>query len=341
MGQLATRIYSKEALLTQSTNCSPLEGDYSPTELMMLSPLATTISPKQRPKPYSFGRPTNNQEPLEATDTLTSSNKTLPPAVCSSQLEEQIQFLNKQLNQLKSFSENSLQQTTPAIQKFPLAHRKQVQYLQVIHLTVAQLHQDIKSEKLERQILQLMVFQHQKYTLSIQTFLANLNTGASQEPFTFDPPSAGTITSPLSLETHELLKTPAPRHILNGNSDSPSSCALSSLSDQRPLSPEPMLKAPMGILVDQLDELFNEEVSRKKSLLSGLQSNFSSLYNKIRQLVSGNSNTIPWRISSAKFIYTSAKSAYRASKPIGDKSSGYWGPIFRTHIYGYIFKIQL
>ena len=55
----------------------------------------------------------------------------------------------------------------------------------------------------------------------------------------------------------------------------------------------------------------------------------------------GNSNTIFWRICSVKFVYCSAKSAHRASKPIDDKSSGYWSPIFRTHPNGYKFLIQI
>ena len=37
------------------------------------------------------------------------------------------------------------------------------------------------------------------------------------------------------------------------------------------------------------------------------------------------------------FVYNSAKSAHRGFKTIGDKSSGYWSPIFRTDPYGYIF----
>ena len=40
-------------------------------------------------------------------------------------------------------------------------------------------------------------------------------------------------------------------------------------------------------------------------------------------------------ICSVNFVYCSAKSAHRASKPKDDKSSGYWSPIFRTHLYGY------
>ena len=51
-------------------------------------------------------------------------------------------------------------------------------------------------------------------------------------------------------------------------------------------------------------------------------------------------NTILWHISSVRLIFDSAKSAHRQSKPIDDKASGYWSPVFRTHPYGYNFNIR-
>ena len=238
------------------------------------------------------------------------------------------------MNQLKAFSESSLQQTALLIQKFPLAHLNQVQYLHSVQLTVAQLHQDLESERLERQTLQLLVCQLHKGILFLQTFFGNQNTEASPKPFTIDPPSEGTIVNLSNLETHELLNTPTPEPVVIGNSDPHISSALSSFSAQRPLSPEPTFKVPIKVRIDQLEKLLNKEVSRTRSLLSGLRSNYSFLYHKIRQLEAGNSNTIFWRICSVNFVYCSAKSAHGASKAIDDKSSGYWSPIFRTHPYG-------
>ena len=63
-------------------------------------------------------------------------------------IEEQIHSLRAQLNQLQTYSESSIQQTTPLLQ-FTLAHLKQVQYLHSVQLTVAKLHRDLESEKLE------------------------------------------------------------------------------------------------------------------------------------------------------------------------------------------------
>ena len=115
------------------------------------------------------------------------------------------------------------------------------------------------------------------------------------------------------------------------NSDPTISSAPSPSSAQHPLSPEPPFKLPIKVRIDQLEKLLNEEALRTKSLLSGLQSNYSFLHIKFRQLESRNSNTSLWRISSVKFDYNSAKLAHRASKTIDDKSSGFRSRIFRTH----------
>ena len=128
--------------------------------------------------------------------------------------------------------------------------------------------------------------------------------------------------------------------MLIGNSDPHISSALSSSSAQRPFSPEPNFKVPIKVRIGQLEKLLNEQVLRTKSLLSGLRSNYFFLYDKIRQLETGNSNTIFWRKCSVNFVYRSATSAHRASRPIDDKLSGYWSPIFRTHPYGYNFMIR-
>ena len=91
---------------------------------------------------------------------------------------------------------------------------------------------------------------------------------------------------------------------------------------------------------DALEKQIKDDLSRQKSLLSSIQSNYSFLYDKIRQLEAGANKTILWRISSVRFIFDSAKSAHRRSKPIDDKASGYWSPVFRTHPYGYNFIIR-
>ena len=305
---------------------------------MMLNPLAQIFSPKARPKPYSLGRPSANQDPesLSSIPITTSSARTPPPIACSSHLEEQIQYLNTQMNQLKTSSESSLQQTIPLIHKFPLAHLKQVQYLHSVQLTVAQLHQDLESERLERQTLQLLVCQLQKDIFFLQTFLTNQKTGTPPKQFSIDPPSAGTVTNPQVPETRELPRASTSQALLMGDSNTPK------LSDSPSNLRISQSAAPSDILskLDALEKQTKDHLSRQKSLFSSIQSNYSFLYDKIRQLEPGSNNTILWRISSVQFIFNSARSAHRQSKPINDKTTGYWSPVFRTHPYGYNFVIR-
>ena len=313
----------------------------------MLNTLAPTFSPTTKPKPYSLVRPTRDQglELLESTATATSSAKALPSVACPPQLEEQVQSLDTQMNKLKTFSESSLQQTTPLIQKFSLGHLKQVQYLHSVQLTVAQLHRDLESERLERQTLQLLVCQLQKDIFFLQTFFANQKTGTSPKPFSIDPPIAGTVTNPTVPETHESPRATAPQIILMGDSKKSNSSALPSCptpyqapsSSQRPhsaVSPEIISK------LDALEKQTKDDLSHQKSILSSIQSNYSFLYDKIRQLEAGSNNTILWRIPSLRFVFDSAKSAHRQSKPIDEKNTGYWSPVFRTLPYGYNFIVR-
>ena len=161
---------------------------------MKLNPLAPTFRPQQRPKPYSL----SGKQPLVEMDSSGLSNPPTEAAKASTSnphsqpIEEQVQSLSAQLHQLQTYSEASIQQTTPLLQKFPLAHLKQAQYLHPVQLTVAKLHQDLETEKLERQTLQLLVFQLQRDLIFTQNILMNQKSGAecrfSNNPYsTRDP----------------------------------------------------------------------------------------------------------------------------------------------------------
>ena len=122
---------------------------------MTLNPFAPTFCPRQRPKPYSLSRkhPLVEMDSSGLSDSPTKAANALASDSHPQPIEEQIHSLSAQLNQLQNYSEASIQQTTPLLQKFPLAHLKQAQYLHSVQLTVAKLHQDLESERLERQTL--------------------------------------------------------------------------------------------------------------------------------------------------------------------------------------------
>ena len=173
----------------------------------------------------------------------------------------------------------------------------------------------------------------------------NQKTGTPPKQFSIDPPSTGTVTNPSVPETHELSRASASQIILMGDSKASTSSALPSSPIPRQSSsslqtPHPEVSPDIISQFNAPEKQTKDDLSRQKSLLSSIQGNYSFLYDKIRQLEAGSNNTILWRISSVRFIFDSARSAHRQSKPIDDKASGYWSPVFCTHPYGYNFIIR-
>ena len=173
----------------------------------------------------------------------------------------------------------------------------------------------------------------------------NPKTETPPRQFSTDPPSAGTVTNPTVPETHELPQASASQIILMGDSKNPKSSALPSSPSlcqvsSSPQTPQSAVSPDLLSKFNALEEQTKGDLSRHKSPLSSIQSNYSFLYDKIRQLEAGSNNTILWRISSVRFIFDSAKLAHRQFKPIDDKTTGYWSPVFRTHPYGYNFIIR-
>ena len=178
-----------------------------------------------------------------------------------------------------------------------------------------------------------------------QSKLVNQKTGNPLKPFSIDPPSVGTVTNPSVPETHELSQAQASQIILLSDSktsdssalpSSPTSCQFS--SNPQTLQSETCPKMISKIIA--LEKQIKDDLSHQKSLILSIQSNYSFLYDNNRQLEAGSSNNIPWWIASVRFVFDSAKSAHRQSRPIDDKTSGFWSPVFRTHPYGYNCIIQ-
>ena len=160
----------------------------------------------------------------------------------------------------------------------------------------------------------------------------NPKNGTPPKKFSIDPPSAGTVTTSSVPETHELPRASASQIIQMGDSKTLKSSALaSSIPCQFSSSLQTLHPAVSPDIISKLNALetqTKDDLSRQKSLFSSIQSNYFFLYDKIRQLEAGSNNTILWRISSGRFIFDSAKSAHGLSKPIDDKASSYWSPVF-------------
>ena len=152
----------------------------------------------------------------------------------------------------------------------------------MVQLTVAQFHQDLESEKLERQTLQLLVPQLQRDITFIQNIRANQNTRTSPKPFSIDPPIGGTVTNPSMPEIHEPLRAPASQFILMGNSEIPTSTELPSSTNPGQTSSNPHLfptTTPPGLpsKFNALEKQLDDDVSRQKFVFSSLQSNYTFL----------------------------------------------------------------
>ena len=220
--------------------------------------------------------------PSEPSDSPAAGAKASTANSRSPQIEEQVHSLSAQLNQLQTYSESSIQQTTPLLQKFPLAHLKQVQYLHSVQLTVAKLHQDLESEKLGRQTLQLLVLQLQKDLMFTQNILMKQKTGTPPKQFSIDPPSADTVINSSVPEAQELPRASTSQIILMVDSKTLKSSALA--SSPIPCQSSSSLQTFHSAVSPDIFSKFNalekqtkDDLLRQKSLLSSIQSNYSFL----------------------------------------------------------------
>ena len=90
----------------------------------------------------------------------------------------------------------------------------------------------------------------------------------------------------------------------------------------------------------KLEKLFTDEITTYTSITEGIHSQCFFLYDKIRQLETGNSDAIIWKIPSVKFVFDSAKKARPSSDRLIEPATIFSSPIFRTHPHGYNFFIK-
>ena len=90
----------------------------------------------------------------------------------------------------------------------------------------------------------------------------------------------------------------------------------------------------------KVEKLFADEKATKTSVTAGIHSQYFLLYDKVRQLEPGNSDTIIWKNPSVKFLFGSAKVARLSSDPLIEPATSFSSPIFRTNPHGYNFVID-
>ena len=234
----------------------------------------------------------------------------------------------------------------------------QTKCLRTINNSIQQINQHLKAEKLDRQILQLVVLQLQNDFAVLRYLLFSSTTTTPNKDITLKD----TATSPL-FDTNA---NPNP----NPN---PSSHLISAFPLPGPRAPTLRRSTPVGAVgtaktktnntanadfqptpntqettiqnltsrICKLEKLFANEVSTYTSITAGVHSQYFLLYDKIRQLEPGNSDVIIWKIPSVKFVFDSAKAARPSSDPLIEPATSFSSPIFRTHPHGYNFFIKL
>ena len=246
----------------------------------------------------------------------------------------------------------------------PSALHHQTKCLQAINNSIQQFNQHLKAEKLDRQILQLVVLQLQNDFAVLRYLLFSSTKTTPNKDITLKD----TATSPL-FDTNA---NPNPNVNPNPNPN-PSSQLISAFPLPGPRAPTLRRSTPVGAVgtaktkinntatadfqpipntqettiqnltsrICKLEKLFANEVSTYTSITAGVHSQYFLLYDKIRQLESGNSDVIIWKIPSVKFVFDSAKVARPSSDPLIEPATSFSSPIFRSHPHGYNFFIKL
>ena len=243
----------------------------------------------------------------------------------------------------------------------PSSLQHQTKCLQAINNSIQQFTQHLKAEKLDRQILQLVVLQLQndfavlryllfsstetipnkditvKDTATSPVFDTNANPNPNVNPNpnpSSHPPSAFPLPSPRAPTLRRFTPVGAvgsPRTKTNNTAN----------VDFQPIhNTQETTIQNLTSRICKLEKLFANEVSTHTSITAGVHSQYFLLYDKIRQLEPGNSDVIIWKIPSVKFVFDCAKLARPSSDPLIEPATSFSSPIFRTHPHGYNFFIK-
>ena len=92
--------------------------------------------------------------------------------------------------------------------------------------------------------------------------------------------------------------------------------------------------------VRKLEEEITKARENRETIASIHRSQFAFLYDRIRALESGGTDTILWKLTAVKLVFDTAKSSPRLDNAAKDPSTHYNSPEYSTHPYGYNFFVQ-
>ena len=255
-------------------------------------------------------------------------------------VSEQLHLLTSPVNQLRIDSQQALDQTKPLMQTFPLANIKQFQYLHAVQHQVAQFFVDLNTEKSERLRL-CTTIRHLEEELTLLRRQTNEpSTSSLPVPFTVDPPSSAASQGSNILGSIQILKPRVTITLKRPSStqsrSQPTEPSQASQSNQTTSGPPLDLETR----VSQLESEITKAREGRETVASIHRSQFAFLYDRIRVLESGGSDTILWKLTAFRFVFDTAKSAARLDNAATNPSTHYNSPMYHTHPHGYNFFIQ-
>ena len=233
-----------------------------------------------------------------------------------------------------------MEQTKPLIQTFPLANIKQFQYLHAVQHQVPQFFVELNAEKIERPKPRTTIRQLQDELTQMRRQSNEPSSSPLPVPLTVDPPSSAAFQDSGALGRIQISK---PR-VTNTLKRTSSTTSQSQLTEPLRASPSNQTtSAPSSNLENRVRQ-FKEENTKardsRETIASIYRSQFTFLYDRIRALESGGTNTILWKLTSLKLVFDTAKSFARLDNAAKDPSTQYNSPMYRTHPYGYNFFVQ-
>ena len=245
----------------------------------------------------------------------------------------------------------------------PSSLHHQTKCLQAINNSIQQINQHLKADKLDRQILQLVVLQLQNDFAVLRYLLFSSTETIPNKDITVKDPATSPLLDPIANPNPNANPNPSSQLISAFPLPAPRASTLRRSTPVGAVGP-PRTKTNNTANVDfqpvsktqeassttiqnltsricKLEKLFANEVSTYTSITAGVHSQYFLLYDKIRQLEPGNSDVIIWTIPSVKFVFDSAKVARPSSDPLIEPATNFSSPIFRTHPHGYNFFIKL
>ena len=367
LGRQTPGVYNSKHLSSLSTTGSTTTGHHRTPSLMSLNPLAPAFLPHHQSSsdpPLSLCNSNTMNLPLAQLicgmppQNITSHAPSINQHIADNTL------LLQPINQYTT--DAAAHKSTPGSSThLPSALHHQAKCLQAINNSIQQFNQHLKAEKLNRQILQLVVLQLQndfavlRYLLFSSTKTTpnkdiTLNDTATSPLFDTNAnpkPNVNPNPNPSSHFTSVFplpgTRAPTLRHFTPVGAVRTARTKTNNTTNADSQTTPNSQEAPSATLqnlttrISKLEKLFANEVSSYTSITTGIHSQYFLLYDKIRKLEPGNSDVIIWKIPSVKFVFDSAKVARLSSDPLIGPATSFSSPIFRTHPHGYNFFIKL